>query len=319
MSGEPPAISVVIPLFDKAATIRRALDSVLAQTVAPAEVVVVNDGSTDTGPDVVRAVGDPRIRLIDQRNAGVAAARNRGIAAATSGLIALLDADDEWEPDFLETILELRRAFPGCGAYATSYWFRSPGARRQAIVRGLPEGFARGVITDYFSVAARSDPPLWSSAVAVTAEAIASVGGFPRGIYAGEDLLTWARLAARHDIAYCASPKAHFWQPLRLSDRPGRVPQQPDAVAAGLSRLEGEGPPDRTRGLAAYVAHWHRMRAVIFVQLGGGRAARAELRRAIGCAPAPSLFLLYLLTGLPGPLAAKALAGLRGVKRALLP
>jgi glycosyltransferase involved in cell wall biosynthesis len=96
------------------------LDSVISQKVQDFEIVVVNDGSTDKSADIVKNFSDTRIRLINQKNAGVSVARNRGINEAKSELIAFLDADDEWMPDYLETILRLREKYPCAGLYATS-------------------------------------------------------------------------------------------------------------------------------------------------------------------------------------------------------
>ena len=93
-----PAISVVIPLYNKVKYIRRALDSVLNQTSADLEVIVVDDGSTDGGGHVVLRQHDGRVRLIRQGNKGVSVARNRGVSEARADLIAFLDADDEWLP-----------------------------------------------------------------------------------------------------------------------------------------------------------------------------------------------------------------------------
>lgn len=95
-------ISVVIPLYNKAGYIGRALKSVLAQTHRDLEVLVVDDGSTDGGTDIVREIGDPRVRLIVQENAGPGIARNRGLWEVQTELVAFLDADDEWLPAFLE-------------------------------------------------------------------------------------------------------------------------------------------------------------------------------------------------------------------------
>ncbi|NIA10441.1 MAG: glycosyltransferase, partial [Nitrospiraceae bacterium] len=116
-----PKVSAVIPLYNKAPYIQRALRSVLAQIFQDFEIIVIDDGSTDDGAQIVKSIPDKRIRLIQQENAGVSAARNRGIKEAKGDLIAFLDADDAWKSEFLETILRLKKKFPEAGAYATAY------------------------------------------------------------------------------------------------------------------------------------------------------------------------------------------------------
>ena len=99
-------VSVIIPLHNKGKYIGRALNSVFAQTHEDFEVVVVDDGSSDHGPDIVRQYTDKRLRLIQQENAGPGAARNRGIREAKGQYVAFLDADDEWLPDFLKVTVD---------------------------------------------------------------------------------------------------------------------------------------------------------------------------------------------------------------------
>jgi cellulose synthase/poly-beta-1,6-N-acetylglucosamine synthase-like glycosyltransferase len=113
-------VSVVIPLYNKARHIARAVQSVRGQTWQDFEIIVVDDGSTDGSGDVVRQIADARFRLITQLNGGECAARNRGIAEAACDVVAFLDADDEWLPAFLETVVALRQRFPDCGMYATA-------------------------------------------------------------------------------------------------------------------------------------------------------------------------------------------------------
>lgn len=103
-----PDLSVVIPLFNDGAWIAGAIDSVIERADGLLEVIVVDDGSTDDGPEIVTAYGDP-VRLIKQANAGPPKARNTGIAAARGRLIGFLDADDIWvatAPDPRRTALE---------------------------------------------------------------------------------------------------------------------------------------------------------------------------------------------------------------------
>ena len=95
------SVSVVIPTYNYGHFIGEAIESVLGQTVVPAEVVVVDDGSTDGTAEAVREFGE-RVRYVRQENAGVCAARNRGVAETTGEFIAFLDADDIWEPRKLE-------------------------------------------------------------------------------------------------------------------------------------------------------------------------------------------------------------------------
>ena len=91
-------VSVIIPLYNREATIGQALRSVLEQSVPPSEIIVVDDGSVDGSAEVVRALDDPRVRYLHQANAGAGAARNRGLELARGDWVALLDSDDWWRP-----------------------------------------------------------------------------------------------------------------------------------------------------------------------------------------------------------------------------
>jgi glycosyltransferase involved in cell wall biosynthesis len=300
-----PAVSIVMPLYNKETDVMRTINSVLSQSITDFELLVVNDGSTDKGPDMVRAISDPRIRIVDQENQGVSVARNRGIAEANSALIAFLDADDEWEADYLETILRLRNKFPDCDVYATAYYFaREDGQRRNAILRGIKSCEDEFRLDNYFEVAVQSEPPLWTSAVAVSKKAIDSVGGFPVGVTAGEDLLTWARLALRFSIAYSVSAHAIFYSPVFVSDRPSRLPQQPDIVGDGLAMLQSGESGSLSEGLANYIALWHRMRAVVYIQVGKMADARNELKMAVSYSDNNKrLLFLELISHMPYKLA----------------
>lgn len=314
----PSKISVVMPLYNKEKEVERAIRSAIAQTVSDFELIVVNDGSIDGGPDIVRAIGDPRIKVIDQENAGVSSARNRGIRDAENELIAFLDADDEWTPDFLDTILELKFKYPSCDVFGTRYYFSSPtGEKRLAVVRGIPQDMRDCILEDYFACAAKSDPPLWTSAVSVTKKAIACVGGFPTGVAIGEDLLTWARLATKCRIAYSTKPCAVHYNPQHPSARPGRIPQVPDIVGNSLSRLMVDAAPAKRSGLREYLALWHRMRAVIFIQLGERRQAVCELQEAMKFSKHVRLYILLSIALMPFSLPATVFSLLKRLKESL--
>lgn len=98
IAAVPPVVSVVVPLYETERYIAESLASVLAQTFRGFEVIVVDDGSSDGGPAIARATGDPRVTVVSQANRGLAGARNTGIASARGRYVALLDADDRWAP-----------------------------------------------------------------------------------------------------------------------------------------------------------------------------------------------------------------------------
>src|SRR5689334_9944830 len=107
-AAEPTKHSIVaiIPLYNGAAYIEEAIRSVLSQTVKPDEFIIVDDGSTDEGPDVVRRFDQANVTLLRRQNAGQSSARNWGVRHSTSSLIAFLDQDDSWYPHHLEELLK---------------------------------------------------------------------------------------------------------------------------------------------------------------------------------------------------------------------
>ncbi len=198
------AVSVVIPLYNKGPYIARALNSVLAQTFQDFEVIVVDDGSTDDGAAVVRGFDDPRIRLIQQENRGVSAARNRGIEAARAELVAFLDADDEWLPGFLETILRLRKKFPEAGAYGTAYLIMTDDltTRVGSFSPYIPREPWEGPLPSYFKADALGAPPISASTVAVPKDILTEMEGFITNVWFGEDTDLWGRIALKYPIAF---------------------------------------------------------------------------------------------------------------------
>lgn len=201
------SISVVIPLYNKAPYISRTLESVAAQTYSDFEVWVIDDGSTDEGALIAGAFPDARFHVIRQQRAGASAARNAGIAAARHSLIAFLDADDEWTPDFLETVLRLYHADPQAGLFATAYLTEKDGRFRRPRLDGVPKG--AGHIPDYFQ-SVLSDIPVISSAVMIRREVFDKAGLFVGGARLGEDQDMWCRIALGFPVMYCARPCAVY-------------------------------------------------------------------------------------------------------------
>jgi glycosyltransferase involved in cell wall biosynthesis len=308
-SFSAPTVSVVVPVHNKVREVSRALRSILCQCQSDFEVVVVNDGSTDGSERAITAFRDNRIRLISQGNAGEGAARNRGIREAKGSIVAFCDADDEWMPGFLETVLSLERAFPHCAVFATEYVCREPNGRDLVPTRAcLQEGPSAGVLRDYFDVASTSGTPWCSSSVAVRRDAMLAIGGFPTNVRIGADSLAWARLASRYEIAISRSPRAIFHLRGSYPTRPVRIPDVPDVVGKELAIMAALASGNRRRVLRRYLSTWHRMRAAVFIYHGHRAAALGELRIAVRNSPRQTkLYILVVLALIPGPIREAAL------------
>lgn len=274
-------ISIVIPLYNKASSIRDTLNSVLAQTYSDFEIIIVDDGSTDESCHVVESFNDSRILLVHQTNAGVAAARNRGIEEAKGEYIAFLDADDKWKPDYLAKQASLAEKYPFCDVFATNYEFcDGEGKITKPIIRRLPFKDEDGELTNYFEVASHSHPPICSISIMVRKSAITEIGGFPVGIRSGEDLLTWARLATKYRIAYNSKVCAIYNVPsMSPTAPPTRIPQEPDMVGKELADLYSQN--KQIKGLKTYVGLWHKMRASVYLRVGRRNKARQEIFKAL--------------------------------------
>jgi glycosyltransferase involved in cell wall biosynthesis len=290
-------ISVVIPLYNKEKQIAKTLSSVLAQTYSDYEIVVVDDGSKDCSAKVVTSFSDNRIRIIHQSNGGVSAARNRGVAEARGELIAFLDADDEWDSDYLSSQMRLVKEFPECDVFAVNYRIKSEqGVVTATIIRRLPFSGTLGILSNYFEVAANSNPPLWTSAVMVRKSTFEAVGGFPVGVKSGEDLLTWAKLACRFEIAYSTVPLANFnVVGYDYSEKPKREPAVPDIVAKELIALKKAFNPPF---LDLYIANWYKMRCAIYMRLDRRKAAIQEAIRGLKFHKSNIKLYLYIVLNL---------------------
>lgn len=210
--------SVVIPLYNKGPYVRKSVESVVAQTYKDWELVVVDDGSNDGSGEIVKSVNDSRIRIVRQDNAGVSAARNHGVAESTSPYICFLDADDWWEPSFLEEMAQLIERHPAAGIYGTGYWIVKNGKKRLAPI-GVDEGFTEGEI-NYCQVYAKTlCMPLTSISVCIPREVFNESGGFPLGITLGEDFMLWLYIALSHTIVLLNKPLSNYNQDVDVTFR----------------------------------------------------------------------------------------------------
>lgn len=201
--------SVIIPLYNKIAYVRKALESVSQQVCTDWELIIVDDGSTDESVEVVNEwVGTYNlhnsIRVVRQINAGVAVARNRGAELARGEYLCFLDADDWWDPNYLEEMAQLVATYPNAGLYATNYVYYKPGKTHVAL--NLPTGYI-----NYPQAYLKSRAmPVWTGAVCMPRRVFEEMGGFPDGVRLGEDFLLWAKTAMHYPVAFLNKPLAYY-------------------------------------------------------------------------------------------------------------
>jgi len=274
-------ISVVIPLFNKKECISRALDSVLAQTYLPKEILVINDGSTDGSEKVVESLNIPCLRIIGQENLGVSAARNRGALEAQCDWVAFLDGDDEWMPEFLENINILHEKYPDCNVLATAYSeLDCNGVMHDIVLGRLGFDSEDGIIRDYFESATGVPPPLWSSAICIGRKALEAVGGFPEGVKVGEDLITWARLSLSNEIGYSRKPLSVFIRDVNPWDV-GRITDFDDYTGKELLRIRSGLSGIKKKMVSMYIGYWYVMRSSSFLRAGMMDNAREAVIAAV--------------------------------------
>jgi hypothetical protein len=224
-------LSVVIPAFNAATTIRAAVASTLRQTVPVLEVIVVDDGSTDATAQVVSSIEDPRVRLVAQVNGGPSAARNAGIAAARGGWVAFLDSDDLWLPRYVETATAALSAAPNPGfVYTDAYVFDS--GRHQIRVQSAMDAIVPPPPDrESFLVALLRRNFVFTSAV-VPAAVLAAVGGYDETLRLSEEYDMWLRiLIAGFDAVWMGGPLAIY----RM--HPGQTSRQILAMNRSVGRV----------------------------------------------------------------------------------
>lgn len=214
--------SVIIPLYNKATYVRKAIDSVLGQTFRNFELIVVDDGSTDDSAEIVKKciTGHANVTLLQQENSGVSAARNNGVAASHAPYLCFLDADDWWEPTFLEEIDNLIDDFPDAGIYGTNYTIVNETKHKTRIAPiGVPDGFERGYINYFQAYSKHLGMPYNSSSVAIPREIFRAMGGFPTGVTFGEDFLLWAHIALDYKSVFINKPRSNYNQDIPVNLR----------------------------------------------------------------------------------------------------
>jgi len=190
---------VVIPIFDRAAVLPRAIDSALAQADADFEVLIADDGSTDDTDRVLsRYAGDSRVRVIKVEHGGVCRARNAAVAASRSPLIAFLDSDDEWLPGKLAAQVRLLAETGLSICQTEEIWIRN-GVRVNPPAHYVKrEGDIFGLSLKYCMIT--------PSSVLMTRSLFQEAGGFNPEFPACEDFELWLRITWRHRVGLIPKP-----------------------------------------------------------------------------------------------------------------
>ena len=199
-----PTVSIILPTYQRAALLERAIDSVFRQTYADFELLIVDDGSTDHTGEVVQGLRDPRLRVLRHDvNRGAAAARNLGIRHARASFLAFQDSDDEWLPQKLERHM---RAFASCGSgvgvvYSDMLRIKRDGPHEYHRSPDVVRGRLLDPDTGFYQVCG-----IGIQSCVIRRECLAAVGDFNESCPALEDLELFIRLSRGYDFHRLAEP-----------------------------------------------------------------------------------------------------------------
>lgn len=224
--------SVIMPLYNKASFVRKALESIASQTYRDFDLIIIDDGSTDNSAAICEDyinnlqfetinLKRENIRIISQPNSGVAKARNVGVENSHGQFVCFLDADDWWEPNFLEEIDKLIMEYPDAGIYASNYIYYKPGKTHVALK--LERGYM-----NYPKAYLDGPMPIWTGATCMPRLVFDEMGGFPVGVKLGEDFLLWAKTALHYKVAFCEKALAFYNNDVPASLRATRNLHKPE-------------------------------------------------------------------------------------------
>ena len=202
--------SIIIPLYNKAPYVKRALESIINQSRKGFEVIIIDDGSTDESYSIAKEYleqSDIRYILFHQDNVGVSATRNKGVSLSHGKYLCFLDADDWWSPLFLERMELMIRTYPEAGIYGTNYYYVKYGKERVCVTDSTT-----GYINYFQEYVKRLRMPLWTGAVCVPRVVFDEMGGFKTHLSLGEDFDLWVRIALKYKVAFLNEPCSYYNQ-----------------------------------------------------------------------------------------------------------
>ena len=236
--------SVVIPLYNKAPYVAKAIGSVLAQTFTDYDLIIIDDGSKDESFAVaLKAIeGHGNCHIYKQKNAGVSMARNIGVALSRGDYLCFLDADDWWAPTFLEEMSCFIEEFHEAGIYGVNYTIVNETKHKTRIATiGVESGFEKGYINYCKAYASTMYMPLWTGAVCIPRMVFVETQGFPKGIKLGEDFMLWIHLALKYKVAFLNKPMAFYNQDVDAANRGvGRLHKPEEHMLWNLDFLASE-------------------------------------------------------------------------------
>jgi glycosyltransferase involved in cell wall biosynthesis len=202
-----PYFSIIIPVYNKEKFVAKTIESVLSQTFTDYEIIIVNDGSTDQSEAKISTFKDNRIQYYSKKNEGVALARNFGIEKATADYICFLDADDFWDPAFLETMQRYSSELPEQKVFAAAIEIETKN-------KTIPAHYSIPSTSDFeivnFFDASQKECALWTSSVCINKSVFEKVGDFDTKIKHGEDTELWIRIGLQFPIVFIRKILARY-------------------------------------------------------------------------------------------------------------
>jgi len=298
-------ISVIIPLFNKGPYIARAIESVLHQTIQNFEIIVIDGKSQDDGPKIVYDFHDPRIHFLMQSGKGVSNARNEAVIYAKNNYIAFLDADDEWMPKHLETILRLIEKHPDAGMYTTARNEQTKDGKTQwPDYNYIPNPPWEGLLPDYFKSGALGTYPVIASTVVIPRKIFDEMGGFPEGYWYGEDADLFGKIALKYKVAFSWELGViYHWDALnRASDKEfPRDVEEPFVKTARTALKNGNVPAELIDSLNEYISRKEIVRAKINIYVGNSKIAQNILKNCNTRWHNKEKMKLLILAKIPSP------------------
>ncbi|MEO7866110.1 MAG: glycosyltransferase, partial [Candidatus Eisenbacteria bacterium] len=281
-----PSVTVVLTVYNAAWCVERAIDSVLAQTVPPSEIIICDDGSEDGTPDLIERRYGMRVTVRRLPHQNAAAARRYGLAEARGDWLAFLDADDWWQHDKLEQQLDYLQRHPEVKWLSTDGPYVSEaGIERESWLSDYFDP-VRELNGDLFPVLLQRCFPLMSSML-VEHEAYDAVGGLDGSIVYSHDYDLWLRLASRYPGAVLAQKLVSYWtHPGALSKRYEMRYRDDLMLMQRIARGELRGEPELKAAASKRAASHAFDLGLMCLRSGRSAEGRAFLRQALGDGPA---------------------------------